>query len=242
MAFKSRDYDHASQRIQEIESPGMWQGLYHELQPFGKVSMYREDFHSWVADAWTVTEVGTSLQRLLDARNGILELVTGGTENDGNNLQLGGSADSETVGESWLPAAGKNLWFEIRLASDLWTQQEVFVGLMIQDTSASESEGASYIGFLSSDGSATVDASNSATTVTTHTGVLTPTDSITSFNTLGFKVTNTEKIEYYVNGVLAATSTTNIPVTEMKLTISHTAGDGAAHTLGIDYVVVAQDR
>ena len=230
-------------RIKE-DNPGMWQDFYVEGRPFGKVYGYYNDFSNWIADSWTITEVGTSLQRLSDARNGVLELVTGGTENDGNNCQLGGSADSETVGESFLPAAGKNLWFECRVASDLWTQHEVFLGLSIQDTSVAESRGADYIGFRSTDGSAVIDsqAASTASGASVVAGVVTPTDSITSFQKLGFKVTGTDKIEFYVNEVIAGTLTTSIPTTEMKLTMAHTAGDAAAHTLGVDYICCFQDR
>lgn len=243
MADKVVLFDGGSSKIQETEAPGMWQGFYAEKRPFSKVSTYANDFNTWVADAWTVTEVGTSLQSVLDARNGILSLVTGGTENDGNNLQLGGSGDSETTGESWLPAVGKNLWFEISVASPAWTQHEVFFGLHIEDTSAAESEGTSYIGFTSTDGSAVVNAHTSSSAGTTSLAAInTPTDSATTFYKYGFKVTGTEKVEFYVNDVLVGTVTTTIPTTEMKLTISHTAGEASAKTLNVDYIVVSQER
>lgn len=237
-----REIDHQAFRIKE-ETATMWQDFFVQQHPAGKISFFFEDFHTYVADAWTVTEVGTSLQKVLDARNGILSLISGASENDGSNLQLGGSADDETIGNSFLPASGKNMWFECSIASAAWTQHELFVGLHIQDTSVAESRGSDYIGFRSTDGSAVVDVQAAAGSVASVVAsVLTPSDSATTFYKLGFKVTSLDKIEFYVNDALIATITGTIPTTAMKLTIAHTAGEAVAKTLNIDYIYMAQDR
>jgi len=241
MADKSRDFDGASTRIKELEAPGMWQDFYSDIRPFGKTSIYFNDFHTWVADAWTVTEVGTSLQNLKDERNGVLDLTSGGTENDGNNVQLGGTGDGETTGESFLPATGKNLWFECKLKSNDVTEHDFFVGLSIQDTAICASYGADLIGFRSDDGDALLDFTSSSTAsgATSDTGLATLAND--TYVTVGFKVTGTSLIQYYVNGVLKG-STSNVPTTEMKLSMAQLTGEGNAATLSIDYIVVAQDR
>lgn len=242
MSGKSVDANNTSVRIKEIEAPGMWQDFYDERQPFGKVCMYKNDFTDWIADSWTITEVGTSLQKLADERNGVLQLVSGGTEDDGNNMQLGGTGDSETVGECFLPASGKNMWFEIKLKSDDVTQHDFFVGFSIQDTAIIASYGADLIGFRSDDGDALLDCTSASTAsgATSSVGVATLVND--TYTILGFKVTGLDKIEFYQDGVLRATHTTSIPATEMKLSIAQLTGEGNAATLSVDYVVAAQDR
>lgn len=241
MADKARDFDGAAQRIKELESPGMWQDFYDEMRPFGKTCVYKNDFVSWVADEWTITEVGTSLQNLKDERNGVLDLTSGGTEDNGNNCQLGGTGDTETTGEAFLPAVGKNMWFEAKIKSDDVTQHDFFVGLSIQDAAILASNGADMIGFITHDGDALLDFISNSTAggASTNSGIHTLVDN--TYVTVGFKVSGLDKIEYYVNGVLKGTST-NVPATEMKLSMAQLTGEGNAATLSLDYIVMAQDR
>ncbi len=228
------------ERIKEAV-PGMWQDFPVEKVPFGRVSIYKNDFTDWVADSWTITEVGTSLQVLVDDRNGVLRLTSGGTENDGSNLQLGGSGDSETVGESWAPAAGKNLWFEARIRSDDVTEHDFFVGLSVQDTAVVASIGQAVIGFFSDDGSAGLDVyCKAASVLSSEQDIATLANN--TYVKVGFKVTGTDKVEFYVNDVLKSTLTANIPTELMKLTIAQLTGEGNAASLDVDYVVVAQER
>ena len=229
----------SSQRIKE-ETAGMWQDFYSELEPFSKVSGYFNDFHSWVSDAWSATEVGTSLQYIADLRNGVLRLTSGGSENDGTQLQLGGTGDSETTGESFAPAANKNLWFQTYIKSDDVTQHDLFFGLHVQDTAVIASLGADYIGFMTDDGDALLDVRSSASSViSTEAGVHTLVNDI--YVKLGFKVTGTTKIEFYVNDVLKSTLTT-VPTGLMRLTMAHLTGDGSANSVDIDYIACFQDR
>lgn len=240
MVDTNRNVDYSAERLQEV-APGMWQDLFIDNRPFLRTSIYQNDFHEWVPDAWTATEVGTSLQVLTDLRNGVLRLTSGGTENDGTQLQLGGSGDSETVGECFAPAAGKNLYFETRIKSDDVTQHDFFLGLHIQDTAIIASLGADYIGFMTDDGDALLDIRNAAgSSVSTEAGVATLVND--TWITLGFKVTGVSKIEWYVNNALVSTTTLNITAELMKLSIAQLTGEGNAASLDIDYIVVAQDR
>lgn len=245
MADTPQDVTTTDRRIKEL-TPGMWQDFYDEGRPFGRVSVYKNDFHSWVADAWTVTEVdaggGDTSQILLDVRNGVLQLLSAGNEDDGCQIQLGGSADSETTGESWAPAASTNLWFECRFRMNDVTQQDIFVGLHVQDTTIIASRGSDFIGFRTDDGDALLDAEATAGSAATSSevGVATLVDN--TFITVGFKVTGLDRIEFYVNGNLEATQTTNIPTGLMKLSLAQLTGEAVANSLEVDYVVVAQDR
>lgn len=235
-----RNWPFSHNRIREA-NPGMWQDFYVEGRPFGKVSMYANDFHSWVADEWTVTEVGTCTQDMEDARNGVLTLTSGTTENNGAQIQLGGTGDGETTGEAWAPSAGKNLWFECSVYSNDVTQNDIFVGLHVQDTTFVASRGADYIGFRTDDGDALLDCESSASSSASSETSLSTLVDATAVK-LGFKVTGTSKVEYYVNDVLKSTISTNVPTALMKLSLGNLTGEAAANTLSIDYVVVAQDR
>lgn len=239
MADTSTNVVYTNRRIKETTA-GMWQDFYDEGRPFSKVSMYFNDFHSWVADAWTVTEAGTCKQTIADERNGVLVLTAQASENTGSNLQLGGTGDVETTGESWAPSAGKNLWFECRIASNDADQNDIFVGLHVEDTSVVASRGTDYIGFRVDDEDANIDVEACASSAASS-DVAVATLSDGAYKILGFKVTGTEKIEFYVDGVLVSTLT-NVPTGLMKLTISHLTGEATANTLSVDYVAIAQDR
>ena len=227
------------------DNPGMWQGFYLEGRPFGRIACYFNDFNEWTADAWSATEVdvgaGNTSQILLDARNGVLQLLAAGNEDDGCQIQLGGSGDSETTGESWAPSAGKNLWFEAFVTLSDATQSDMFVGLHVEDTTIVAGRGSGYIGFSKDDGDALIDFTTAASSVAaTDPGIHTAVAA--TYAKLGFKVTGVDKIEYYVNDVLKGTQQNNIPTELMKLSLAFLTGAAAANDLRIDYVVVAQER
>lgn len=226
-------------QIKKVENVNMWQD--YEYGRPGVYSGYRNDFHSWVADEWTIIEVGTSLQKLKDAANGVLQLTSGGTEDDGNNCQLGGSADSETVGESFKPAAGRTIYFEAIVASDDVTQHDFFIGLSVQDTAIIASNAADIIGFRTDDGDALLDFFTSASSiVTTDAGIATLVNDTQV--RLGFKIIGTQLVEYWINDVKKGSFTTNIPSTEMKLSMAQLTGEGNAATLEVDWVICEQSR
>lgn len=242
MADRVNQFDGDSLVTARKDVQGMWEGYPVAGAPFRTVAGYRNDFFTWVADEWTVTEVGTSLQGLADAANGILVLTSGGTEDNGNNLQLGGTSDGETTGEAFLPAVGRTIWFEASVAYDDVTQSDFLIGLSKQDTTAIDT--AVGIFFRKDDGDALIDAvtTSAAATATTDLGVATM--AANTFVRLGFKVSGLDKVEFYVNDVKVATHSTvaNIPAEAMKLTIVALTGEGNAAALSVDYVICEQTR
>jgi hypothetical protein len=245
MANVNQNVTAATTRLKAV-SPGMWDDFYNDtLHPFSKVSYYKNDFHSFVPSEWTVTEVdvgaGNTTQTILDYRDGVLSLTSAQNEDDGSQIQLGGTSDSTTTGEAFAPALSKNLWFECRFRMNDVTQQDMFVGLHVQDTTIIASKGSDFIGFKTDDGDALLDAENSAGgIVSTEAGLKTLVDN--TWYTVGFKVTGTQKIEFYVDGKLLATQYTNIPTALMQLSIAQLTGEAAANNLDVDYIVIAQDR
>jgi len=242
MTNKIVSLDGTALKINEQEGKTMWDGYIHSARPFGYYSKYENDFVSWVPDEWTITEVNASTQTLLDERNGILRLTPAGAENDGSNMQLGGTGDGETTGESWTPLAGTNLYFETRVRSNTDVDQnDLFVGLHVQDTAIIASKGTDYIGFRIDDGDALVDVEvSSGSSASEETSVATAADA--TWIKLGFVVKSTSSIEFWVNDVKQATITTNIPTALMKLSLAHLSGEGTANVMDFDYVVVAQQR
>jgi hypothetical protein len=238
MAFTVKDISAATQRIQEA-SPGMWDDFPVTSIPGRDVLVYHNDFVSWVPDEWTITEVNASTQTLLDEADGVLRLTPAGAENDGSEMQLGGTGDGETTGECFAPAVGRILWFETRIRSLDADQNDWVVGLHVQDTTTVAGLGADGILFQVVDESASINAiSRAASVSSTEAAVATMTDSV--FFRLGFKVNGTSNVQFYVNDVLTATNTTNIPTGLMKLTLGHLSGEASANTFDIDYVTVAQ--
>lgn len=229
------DGDHF--KIKRSDQNTMWEGFSPAGAPPFAVSGYFNDFHSWVPDEWTATEATAATQVLQDKENGWIAFTAGATEDQGAQFQLGGSADSETVGESFLPKAGRTIWLESRIESNDVTQNDFFVGLAIEDTSIIASNPANMIGFITHDGDALLDFTHNGSI---EEGVHTLVDGTEVV--VGFKMVGTDYCEVWVNGVKKATVTTDLPSTEMKLSIAQLTGENVANTLEMDYIAAYQTR
>lgn len=172
---------------------------------------------------YTLTQATQGTFAILDQRDGVAELdANSTTQHQGAQIQAG-----STVGERFAVLDNTSIWFEASiLLKDIATVPNIFLGLHDIDTT-----------ILSS--GALVDASNDwigfkcETAVSTLLGTCSnnTTESVTStlltlsstydgdVNTdgsawlkLGFKVTNDDKIEFWVNGAKSSSSiTSNIP-------------------------------
>lgn len=235
--------DGDSLNIKRRDNPNtMWEDFPVAGIPARNVFGYFNDFVDWVADSWTVTEVGTCTQTLADEENGVLVLTSGGTEDNGNNLQLGGTGDGETTGESFKPAVGRTIWYETRVKYDDATQSDLLAGLSVQDTTSLDT--AVGIFFRKDDGDLLVDcvSTASASLVSSDLGAASMANN--TYIILGFKVFGLDKVEFWINNVKVATHSisANIPATEMKLTFLALTGEGNAAALSVDYVACYQTR
>lgn len=194
---------------------------------------YRNDFHNYVAGDWTITEVGTGSQALTNEAGGVLLLTTGGTENNGVNYNL--------KGEPFKLASGKSLWYEARVKVSEAVQSDFLVGLSITDT---EMLGGVTDGvyFRKVDGSASVAfVTEKNSTETSTAAVHTAVDA--TYVRLGFWFDGNGSVFAYVDGVLVATHTTNIPDDEELTVAFHiTTGEAAAKTFSVDVIDVVQVR
>ena len=198
-----------------------------------KFHTYFEDFDYYTAGNWTVTETQAgATQALANGDGGLLLLTNSAADDDLNALQK--------VGESFLFAAGKRLFFEARFKVSDATQSDVVIGLQITDTTPLDvSDG---VFFIKADGSTTVNLLVEKNGTATTSSVTTLAND--TFITLGFAYDGASAIEYSVNGVVTGSSvTTNLPDDE-ELTVSFAIqnGEAVAKTMTIDYVFVAKER
>ncbi len=225
-------------------SGGMWDDF--KVGVPGIYVSYDNEFISYVADEFTVTEVdagsNSTDQTILDLANGWFRIKGAGNDNDGAQLQLGGTANSETIGESFAAVAGKKMYFEARFSMSETTQSDIFLGLHSEDTTIIASRGAEYIGFRKDDADALLDfESDSASSAATEITSLT-TMSDTSVYKVGFKVNGTDSIEVWLNDNKVGTVSTSIPTTLMKLSIAYLNGEAAEDYIDLDYIRIYQER
>jgi len=131
---------------------------------------------------------------------------------------------------------GSTIWFESRLKSADVDQTNFGAGLVVTGISGSEGwSSANRISIESADGIGNIQfVTDSSSTTTTNytTGAGTLTDA--TYVTVGFKVHGTSKVEFYVNRILAATHTTNIPTDELQGFLASVSGD-ASGTKSTDF-------
>lgn len=195
--------------------------------------VYWNDFDTYTAAEWTVTEVGVATQALADGDGGLL-LITNAAADDNSSF-------SQKVGESFLFVSGKKLWFEALLQISDATQSDMVLGLQITDTTPLAVTDGVY--FLKTDGAATVDLVVIKDSVSTTTSAVATMVDATDIK-LGFFYDGVSAIKIYVDGVHVGTSvTTNLPDDE-ALTVSFGVqnGEAVAKTMTLDYVFAAKAR
>lgn len=198
---------------------------------------YHDDFHSFVAGDWTITETeagaGDAAEAITDGVGGLLLITCDAADDDSVELQK--------VGEAWKLASGKACWFEARLKISDATQSDLFVGLNITDTTLIDGT-TDGVSFRKADGSTalsfvTEKNSTETTTASIHTVVA------DTFFRVGFYFDGVSTVYGYVNGLLVATHTTNIPDDEeLCVSIAIQNGEAVAKTLTLDYVKVLAVR
>ena len=203
------------------------------LPDITKAHIFMDDFDTYTAANWTVTEVGVATQALTDGDGGLLLITNAAADND--------SSFSQKVGESFLLETGKKAWFDCRFKVSDATQSEIAIGLQITDTAPLDVTDGVF--FLKTDGSTAINMrveKDDTATSTTATSVFV----YYTFIRLSFYYDGKSKVEMFVNGVKEGTSvTTNLPDDE-ELTISYGLrnGEAVAKTMTVDYIFAAKER
>lgn len=221
-------------RVKRLDRSSMWDD--YEFGVPGKYFGYHSHFTQFIADEWTITEATDGDPVLADEVGGVLNLVPGGTENQGTQLALGGTAAGETTGECFAPTAGKKIFFEAKFKMVDADQTDFFIGLASEDTSIIASDPTTWLGFRVTDESATVDFKCGSTTVE---AVATATDA--TYLKVGFKCAGTSYCEVWVDDKLVSTITTGIPTALMKLSLALLTGEAAVNTTSVDYITCYQE-
>jgi len=195
---------------------------------------YFNDFDTYVAGDWTVTEVGTGSRALTNVDGGVLLVTNAAADNDHNFFNK--------VGESFKFVSGKKLWFKSRFKVSDATQSDFVMGLQITDTTPLAVTDGVY--FRKDDGDANLDfvvIKNS--TATTVTAVDTVADD--TYIVVAFYYDGASNIRVFTDNVVAdlEVATTNLPDDE-ELTISFGIqnGEAVAKTMSLDYILVAKER
>lgn len=204
-----------------------------------RLHTYFNDFDTYVAGDWTVTETQAgATQALTNGDGGILLLTNSAADDDLVALNK--------VGESFLMESGKKAFFKARFKVSDATQSDFVIGLQITDTTPLDVTDGIF--FQKDDGDANLDfhveKDNSATSAT---AIATVADD--TYITVGFYYNGVDEVVYAASTsstnptVLGKLATTNLPDDEeLTISIALQNGEAVAKTMSIDYVYAAKER
>lgn len=198
---------------------------------------YFNDFDTYTAGDWVVTETDAGATQALTAGDGGLLLITNT------------AADNDLVALQKTPAAftftaGKKTFFRCRFKVSDATQSDLIFGLQVIDTTPLDVTDGIY--FLKADGAATIDIicrKNASTGSTSASAVATLSND--TFIELGFYYDGQSKVAYEVNGSVLGSldaSSSYLPDTTCTVSFALQNGEAVAKTMTVDYVYVAKER
>lgn len=200
-----------------------------------------DDFLTYTAGQWTVTNVGTTpTQALADVTGGVLQLTTVASAASSTYLQK--------VGASFLPVAGKQLWFESRLRLSNVADTLMVMGLQLTDTTPLDAtDGIYFIKPVAATATVDLICRKDATTGSISRAAV-ATLANNTFIDLGFYFDGKRYLTPYVNNVagtridLTTTLSAFLPDAQLRISMGLTNGASAAQNAQIDYIFVAQER
>ena len=202
-----------------------------------RLHLYWNDFDTYVAGDWVVTETDSGATQALTAGDGGWLLVTNT------------AADNDLVALQKTPAgfsftAGKKAWFRCRFKTSDATQSDIVFGLQVVDTTPLDVTDGIY--FLKADGAATVDIfcrKNATTGSTTAAAIATMAND--TFVELAWYYDGVSKVYYAVDGTVKGTldaSSSYLPDTICTVSFALQNGEAVAKTLTVDYILAAVER
>lgn len=219
-----------------------------------KWHVFFDDFHRWVTDdsgvaRYTITTIelgaGNATEALTDDPFGVLLLTNDNADNDSNFLQK--------IGESFLPVAGKQIFFKARFRVSDATDCDWIMGLQVTDSTplAADGDGVTDgIFFQKDDGDLNVDfyvQKDATTGQLTQTAVTTASAS-NVYMTLGFWFDGRRTIKVYKDDAVVRTIDTGgtftafMPDTELTVSFGIQNGSAAIRTMSVDYIFAAIER
>lgn len=210
------------------------------VQDPGIAHVHFDDFHRYVAGDWVIatTETGAATEALADEAGGVLLITNGTADDDSDELQFGTVADMGAI----LLAPSKPMWFEARLKVSDAILTDMIIGIMETTATPIGSGVVDGVYFLKDDGDANIDfhCEKNSNDTTADTGV----DIVAAnYNRYGIYFDGAGEVEFWIDGVLVGTSTTNVPDDElMRFVFGLQNGEAAAKTMSLDYVKWVQLR
>ncbi len=216
--------------------------------------VFFDDFTQWVTDTssvarYTITTVeagaSSATETLADEAGGVLVLTNDAADDDSDFLQK--------IGESFLPAAGKQLFFKARFRVSDATQCDWIMGLAVTDTTpvAAGGDGATDgIFFQKDDGDTNVDfyVQKDATTGQLINTAVTTAAANNVYMTLGFWYDGGRTVRVYKDDALVRVVDLTdsiaafLPDTELTPTFGIQNGEAVAKVMSIDYIFAAIER
>lgn len=198
---------------------------------------YWNDFDTYAAGDWTVTETQAGATQALTAGDGGLLLLTNS------------AADDDLVALQKSPAAftftaGKKTFFRCRFKVSDATQSDVVIGLQVVDATPLDVSDGIY--FLKADGSTSfsfICRKNATTGSTSAASVATLAND--TFIELGFYYDGESKVAYEVNGSVIGSldaSSAYLPDTTCTVSFALQNGEAVAKTMTVDYIYAAKER
>jgi len=229
-----RIIDHEAFEVKRANSDqeSMWDGFRFGVP--NKYAGYMTDFLTYATGEWTVTETQAgATQALSDGILGKLLLTNSAADNDIVGLQL--------VSESFMPTAGKNIYFEIKFQTNLAEQIDWVAGLCKLQNTLPTTACTDGVYFRKDDGDAYIDCVATDTSVTSaEVAMATQLDATNVV--LGLRVVGNDHVDFWINGVKKCTLKTVIPTEELSLTFAMANGEAVAKTATIDYICAYQER
>lgn len=198
---------------------------------------YFNDFDTFAAGDWTITEIGAGGTSALGAGDGgWLVLTTDALDNDAIQIQ--------TTVATFLMEAGKQAFFKARLKIEDATQSDMLIGLVLTDTTAFDNTDGIF--FQKDDGDTNLDFYCQLDTTTgrsSQAAVGTIADD--TFITLGWRYDGVDTAYAYIDDVLVAkisATSTYLPNAALAVTAAYRAGEAGAIAMTIDYLFAAKER
>lgn len=201
-----------------------------------KFATYFNDFYTYTAADWVVTETDAGATQALTAgNNGLLLLTNTAADDDLVALQ-------KTPAMALL-ATGQKAFFSCRFKVSDATQSDVVFGMQVVDTTPLDVTDGVY--FLKADGAATFDivCRKDATTGSTSASAIATLVSDT-FLLLEWYYDGNGKLFYAVDGTVkgSLTVTDYFPNTTLTVSFALQNGEAVAKTMTVDYAYFAQER
>lgn len=197
---------------------------------------YLEDFMTYAAAEWTVTETQAgATQALTDGAGGQLLITNSAADDDAVTMQK--------VGEAFLPVVGKLFAARLRFKVSDATQSDLLVGLAITDTTPLDATDGIYV--TKADGSTALNLIVRKDATTGSESLALGNMANDTFIIVDLFYDGGDRLYAAVNGSVVGYlpyTTAYIPDTEITPTIALVNGEAAAKTLTVDLLWFAQQR